>query len=75
MSWAANVGLIAQFAHGEEAVESPRKRPVGDGDAGISQPIGVRLAFILKCQHLLPLSARTFLKMALRRNTKFGIEM
>src|ERR1700689_3693742 len=42
----SDIGLLQQFAHGEEAVELPGKMPVGDGNAGLLQPLGVFTAFV-----------------------------
>src|SRR5260370_12594817 len=40
------VGLHQQSADGEETVELARKMSIGHGNAGLSQPLGVFVAFI-----------------------------
>src|SRR5258708_38039222 len=41
-----SIGLDQQVAHGEETVELARKMSIGRGNAGLSQPLGVFVAFI-----------------------------
>jgi hypothetical protein len=41
-----DIGLLQQFAHGEEAVELAGKYPRRDGHAGVLEPRGIFVAFV-----------------------------
>src|SRR6185312_13634373 len=41
-----DIGLVEQFAHGEEAVELAGEMAIDDGYAGLFQPRGIFIAFV-----------------------------
>src|SRR5262249_32254512 len=41
-----DVGLVEQFAHGEEAVELAGEVAIGHGHAGLLQPLGIFVALV-----------------------------